>query len=67
MYRSDAPKETLVAPPEKSRVQEENILFLKMPGTNGSSKGNLSKWRAIAHYPSTEMIWFDEGDGQSSQ
>jgi len=67
-YRSDAAKETLVAPLEKSPVQEgkypipENAWY-----TDGSSKGNPSKWRAIAYHPSTETIWFDEGDGQSSQ
>jgi len=37
------------------------------PYTDGSGKGNPSKWRPIAYHPSTEMIWFDEGDGQSSQ
>ena len=34
---------------------------------DGSSKGNPSKWRAVAYHPSTETIWFEEGDGQSSQ
>ena len=67
-YHSDAPKETLVAPPEKSPVQEgkyplpENAWY-----KDGSSKGNPSKWRAVAYHPSTETIWFEEGDGQSSQ
>jgi len=67
-YHSDAPKETLVAPPEKSPIQEgrypipENGWY-----TDGFSKGNLSRWREIAYHPSTETIWFDEGDGQSSQ
>ena len=37
------------------------------PYTGWSGKGNPSKWRPIAYHPSTEMIWFDEGDGQSSQ
>lgn len=58
-YHSDAPEETFVTPPEKSPVHEgkypipEDVWY-----TDGSSKGNLSKWRAIAYHPSTEMIWF---------
>ena len=66
-YHNDALKETLVAPPEKSPVQEgkyptpEDTCY-----TDRSSKGNPSKWRAIAYRPSTETTWFDEGDGQSS-
>ena len=35
--------------------------------TDGSSKGNPSKWRVIAYHPSTKTVWFDEGDGQNSQ
>ena len=67
-YRSDAPKETLVAPPEKSPVQEGKYPIPEDAWyTDGSSKGNLSKGRAIAYYPSTKTIRFDEGDGQSSQ
>ena len=67
-YHSDAPEETFVIPPEKSPVHEgkypipEDVWY-----TDGSSKGNASKWRAIAYHPSTEIIWIDEGDGQSSQ
>jgi len=26
-----------------------------------------SKWRTVAYHPSTEIFWFEEGDGQSSQ
>ena len=66
-YHSDAPKETLVAPPEKSPVQEGKYPIPEDAWyTDGSSKGNPSKWRAIAYHPSTETTWFDEGDGQSS-
>ena len=67
-YHNDALKETLVAPPEKSPVQEgkypipEDVWYI-----DGSSKGNLSKQRAIAYHSSTETIWFDKGDGLSSQ
>ena len=68
MYHSDAPKETLVAPPEKSPVQEGKYPIPEDAWyTDGSSKGNPSKWRAVAYHPSTETIWFEEGDGQSSQ
>ena len=68
MYHSDALKETLVAPPEKSPVQEGKYPIPEDAWyTDGSSKGNLSKWRAVAYHPSTETIWFDEGDSQSSQ
>ena len=67
-YHSDAPKETLVAPPEKSPVQEGKYPIPEDAWyTDGSSKGNPSKWRAVAYHPSTETIWFEEGDGQSSQ
>uniref|UniRef100_A0A669QJJ3 ribonuclease H n=1 Tax=Phasianus colchicus TaxID=9054 RepID=A0A669QJJ3_PHACC len=67
-YHCDAPKETLVAPPEKSPVQEGKYPIPEDAWcTDGSSKGNPSKWRAIAYHPSTKTIWFDEGDGQSSQ
>ena len=68
MYHSDAPKETLVAPPEKSPVQEDKY---PIPDDawypDGSSKGNLSKWRAIAYHSSTDKVWFDKGDCQSSE
>ena len=56
-YHNDALKETLVAPPEKSPVQEgkyptpEDTCY-----TDRSSKGNPSKWRAIAYHSSTETI-----------
>ena len=67
-YHSDAPKETLDTPPEKSPVQEGKYPIPEDAWyTDGSSKGNLSKGRAIAYYPSTKTIRFDEGDGQSSQ
>ena len=67
-YHSDAPKETLVTPPEKSPVQEGKYPIPEDAWyTDGSSKGNPSKWRAIAYDPSTETVWFDEGGGQSSQ
>ena len=67
-YRSDAPKETLVAPPEKSPVQDGKYPIPEDACYMGeSSKGNPSKWRAVAYHPSTETIWFEEGDGQSSQ
>jgi len=67
-YHSDALKETLVAPPERSPIQEgkyhipEDAWYV-----HRYSKGNANKWRAIACHPSTETIRFDEGDGQSSQ
>lgn len=68
MYQSDAPKETLVALPEKSPAQEGKYPIPEDAWyTDGSSKGNLNKWRVIAYHPSTKTIWFDEGDGQSSQ
>ena len=68
MYHSDAPKEMLVTPPERSTTQEGKYPIPEDGWyTDGSSKGNLSKWRAIAYHPSTETIWFNEGDGQSSQ
>ncbi|XP_052553514.1 uncharacterized protein LOC128087697 [Tympanuchus pallidicinctus] len=67
-YHSDAPKEILVAPPEKSPVQDGKYPIPEDAWyTDGSSKGNPSKWRATAYHPSTETIWFDEGSGQSSQ
>ena len=67
-YHSDAPKETLHAPPEKSHIQEGNYPIPEDAWyTDGSSKGNPSKWRVVAYHPSTETIWFEEGDGQSSQ
>lgn len=44
------------------------MLSLKMPWyADWSSKGNPGKWKAVAYHPSTETIWFQEGDGQSSQ
>jgi len=55
MYHSDAPEETMVAPPEKSPIQEgkypipENACYM-----DGFSKGNLSKWRAVAYHPSKQ-------------
>ncbi|XP_065599365.1 uncharacterized protein LOC136052867 [Cyrtonyx montezumae] len=67
-YHSDAPKQTLVAPPQKSPVQEgkypipEDAWYM-----DGSSKGNPSKWRAVVYHPDTDTIWFEEGHGQSSQ
>ena len=68
IYHSDAPKETLVAPPEKSPVQEGKYPIPEDAWyTDGSSKGNLNKWRVIAYRSSTKTIWFDEGDDQSSQ
>ena len=67
-YHSDAPKGILVAPPQKSPAQEGKYPIPEDAWyTDGSSRGNPSKWRAIAYHPSTETIWFDEGDGQSSQ
>jgi len=65
---SNTPEETTVTPPEKSPIQEGKY---PIPGdawyTDGSSKGNLSKLRAVAYHPSTETIWFKEGDSQSIQ
>ena len=67
-FHSDALKETLVAPPGKSPVQEGKYPIPEDAWyTDGCSKGNLCKWRAIAYHPSTVTIWFDEGDGQNSQ
>jgi len=66
-YHSDAPKETLVAPLEKSPIHEGKYPIPEDAWyTDGSSMGNSSKWRAIAYHPFTETIWFDEGDSQSS-
>jgi len=66
-YRNDAPKEILVAPLEKSCVQEGKYLIPEDAWyTDGSSKGNLSKWSATAYHPSTKTICFDEG-GWSEQ
>jgi len=63
-YHTDAPKETLVAPPGKSPVQEGKY---PIPDdawyTDGLSKGNPSNWRGIAYHPFTETVWFDEGYG----
>ena len=67
-YHSNAPEETMVAPSEKSPVQEGKYPIPEDAWyADGSSKGNPSKWRAIAYNPSTKRIWFDEEDGQSSQ
>ena len=67
-YHSDAPKETLVIPPEKNSVQEGKYPIPEDAWyTDGSSKGNLSKWRAIAYHSSTDKVWFDKGDCQSSE
>ena len=67
-YHSDAPTETLVIPSEESPVQEGKYTIPEDAWyTDGSSKGNMSKWRAIAYHTSTKKIWFNEGDGQSSQ
>ena len=67
-YHSDAPKQTLVAPPQKSPIQEGKYLIPEDASyTHGSSKGNPSKWTAIAYRQSTETTWCEEGDGQSSQ
>jgi len=60
MYHSDASKEPLVAPPGKSPVQERKYPIPEDTWyTDRSSKGNPSKWRAVAYHPSTEIIWFD--------
>ena len=67
-YHSDVPKEISVTPSERNPIQEgkypvsEDAWYM-----DGSSKGNLSKWRAIAYHPATETILLEEGDGQSSQ
>ena len=67
-YHSNAPEETMVAPPEKSPVQKGKYPIPEDTWyTDGSSKGNPSKWRAVAYHSSTETIWFEEGDGLSSQ
>jgi len=56
-YHSDAPKEILVTPPEKSPVQEGKYPIPEDAWyTDGSSKGNPSKWRAIAYHLSTKTI-----------
>lgn len=56
-YHIDAPKETLVAPPDKSPVQEEKYPILEDAWyTDGSNEGNPSKWRVIAYHPATETI-----------
>jgi len=67
-YHTDALKETLVTPPEKSPIQEGKYPIPEDAWyTDGSSKGNPSKLRAIAYHPSTKTICFDEGDVQSIQ
>ena len=39
-----------------------------MPGTQmDAAEGIQVRWRAVAYHPLTETIWFEEGDGQSSQ
>jgi len=66
-FHSDAPEESTIAPPERSLLQEGKYAVSEDAWyTDGSSKGNPSKWRAIAYHPSTETIWFQEGDEQSS-
>ena len=68
MYHSDVPEETMVAAPEKSSVQEGKYPIPEDAWyTDRSSKGNPSKWRAVAYHSSAENIWFEEGDDQSSQ
>ena len=68
MYHSDGPEGTMLTPQEKSPVQEGKYLIPKDAWyTDGSSKGNLSKWRAVACHSSTETIRFEEGGGQSCQ
>ena len=68
MYHSDGPEGTMLTPQEKSPVQEGKYLIPKDAWyTDGSSKGIMSKLSAVAYHPSTETIWFKEGDGQSSQ
>ena len=67
-YHSNAPEETMVAPPEKGPIQEGQYPIPQDAWyMDRSSKGNPSKWGAVAYHPSTETIWFKEGDGQSSQ
>ena len=67
MYNRDAPEETMVAPLERSSVQEGKYPIPEDAWCmDGSSKGNPSKWGAVAYYSSTETIWFEEGDGHSS-
>jgi len=58
----------LVDPPERSPNQEGKYPFPEDAWyMDGSSEGNLSKWRVVAYHPSTETIWFEQRDGQSSQ
>lgn len=35
--------------------------------TDGSSRGAITAWTAVAVQPSTDTIWFETGCGQSSQ
>lgn len=49
-------------PPEKSPIQEEEYPIPEdVWYTDGFSKGNLSKWRAVAYHFCNERIWFEEG------
>ena len=58
----------MVTPLEESPVWEEKYPIPEDAWyTDGSSKGNPRKWRAVAHHPCTETICFEEGDGQGSQ
>ena len=67
-YHSETPEEIVVTCPEESPVQEGKYPIPEDAWyTDGSSRGNPSRWRAVAYHPSTETIWFEEGDGQSSQ
>ena len=58
----------MVTRPEKSPVQEGKYSIPEDAWcTHGSSRGNPRRWRTTVYYPSTEKIWFEEGDGESSQ
>ena len=35
--------------------------------TDGSSCGQLPKWRTVVFHPKTETIWMEDGEGKSSQ
>lgn len=65
---SDTPKETTIAPPWRSPIQERKYPIPEVAWyTGGSSKGNPSKQQAIVYHPSSDPIWFEEGNGQGSQ
>jgi len=61
-YDCDAPKETLVTPAEKSLLQKGNYTIPEDAWyTDGSSKGNTSKWRAVVYIPPLKLSGLKRG------